>query len=58
MSPTLKENFEMILKKLDQIHEKLDFVIESQNEPHVYVGDDTPQPYVPEILGSSLIQLK
>jgi hypothetical protein len=58
MSPTLKENFELIIKKLDQIHEKLDFVIENQSEPHVYSGDDTPQPYVPEILGSSLIQLK
>ena len=58
MSPILKEDFEMILKKLDQIHEKIDLLIETQHEPHVYVGDETPQPYVPEILVSSTFQLK
>jgi hypothetical protein len=58
MSTTLKEDFELVLKKLDQIHEKIDLLIETQNEPHIYAGDNTAQPYLPEILGSSLIQFK
>jgi uncharacterized protein YpuA (DUF1002 family) len=58
MSDALKEDFELVLKKLDQIHEKIDLLIETQREPHVYVGDETAQPYVPEILLSSTFQLK
>lgn len=57
MSPTLKQEFELILEKLDKIHEKLDILIENE-DPYVYTGDETPQPYVPEILGSSTFQLK
>lgn len=61
MSTALKEDFELILKKLDQIHaklESLEFIIEKQNEPYVYSGDETLQPHAPEIVASSFIHLK
>jgi len=58
MSTTINEKLEMIIEILDQMNEKLELLerlIGTQNEPFVYPGDNTTQPYVPEILGSSLV---
>lgn len=61
MSTAINEKLETIIEIIDQMDEKLERLerlIGAQNEPFVYPGDNTTQPYVPEILGSSLVQLK